>query len=182
MAEIAQELHSSRSTIYEHTAELRKKGLLSGSTHSARSLKPTSKATKLLKIKSESTEKTDSLELSVAGTVAAGQPIEAIYDTETISVEQCLRAGEESFLLHVQGDSMIEEGICEGDYIVCKRAEIAANGQLVVAILDDENVTLKRFFKDKNHIRLEPANSNYSPIISRNCRVHAVVTGLIRSY
>ena len=77
---------------------------------------------------------------------------------------------------------MINEDIHEGDYVICRRSSVARDGQLVVAIVDEENATLKRFYKERNRVRLQPANDNYQPIYSDNCRIEAVVVGLVRKY
>jgi repressor LexA len=75
---------------------------------------------------------------------------------------------------------MIEEGIANGDYVICRKCSTADDGQMVVAIVDNENATLKRFYKEKQAVRLQPANEQYGPIYSRNCRIEAVVIGLMR--
>jgi repressor LexA len=77
---------------------------------------------------------------------------------------------------------MINENIHEGDYVICRRSRTAHNGQLVVAIVDDENATLKRFYKEKTRVRLQPANDHFQPIYSDNCRIEAVVIGLVRKF
>ncbi len=87
---------------------------------------------------------------------------------------------DDTFALEVRGDSMIGEDIREGDYVICRRKAVAENGRLVVAIVDDENATLKRFYREKDRVRLEPANGDYDPIYSDNCRIEGVVVGLVR--
>jgi repressor LexA len=114
----------------------------------------------------------------VCGKVAAGIPIEAIEDKRFIGLPGF--DGQNIFELEVSGDSMIEEGIFDGDYVICSKKQTADNGQLVVAIIDENEATLKRFYKEKNVIRLQPANSNYKPIYTKNCRIEAVVVGLVR--
>ena len=88
----------------------------------------------------------------------------------------------EIFALRVQGDSMIDDGIQNGDHVICRKTAVADNGQLVIAIVDNENATLKRFHKERRSVRLQPANDNYQPIYSDNCRIEAVVVGLIRKF
>lgn len=117
---------------------------------------------------------------SLVGRVAAGLPIEAIENKESLSLEGCFGDGEDMFALEVKGDSMIGDGIYDGDYVICRKSSIADDGQMVVAIVDQENATVKRFYKEKNKVRLQPANDNYQPIYSENCRIEAVVIGLIR--
>ena len=77
---------------------------------------------------------------------------------------------------------MIEDDIRDGDYVICRRSATASNGQMVVAIVEEENATLKRFYKEDDRIRLQPANQKYDPIYTDNCRIEAVVVGLIRKF
>ena len=183
IGELAAQLRISRSTVFEHITALRKKGLLSGSPGRARSLNPTSKAQELL----EELAGCDSNSLSqqskgipLAGRVAAGTPIEAIENKEDFSLSSHFGDRDDIFALEVTGDSMLQAGIHNGDYVICRRSWTADNGQLVVAIVDDENATLKRFYKEKTSVRLQPANEDYEPIWSENCRIEAVVVGLVR--
>ncbi|MFA5554342.1 MAG: transcriptional repressor LexA [Phycisphaerae bacterium] len=184
ITELSNQLNLSRSTIFEHLAELRKKGLLADSPLKARSLKPTSPALKLLRHLSKQSSNTLGTENSIPllGKVAAGQPLEAIQDEQSLSLGECFGTTDDVFALEVTGDSMIEEDIRSGDYIICKRKQTANDGQLVVAIVDDENATLKRFHKEKSRVRLEPANKSYSPIYSSNCKIQAVAIGLVRKF
>jgi repressor LexA len=123
-----------------------------------------------------------SADIPLVGRVAAGEPIEAIEQKDYLSPNSYLEADEGTFALEVKGNSMIDDGINDGDYIICRKSQTAHNGQLVVAIVDDQNATLKKFYKEKNHVRLQPANEDYQPIYSDNCRIEAVVTGLIRKF
>lgn len=183
IAELALELAISRSTAFEHIAELRKKGLLSALSAKARSLKLTSKAQELL-----SCLDNDSLNpcsqppvgIPLVGKVAAGLPIEAIEDTELLSLSSYFRNSDDIFALEVTGDSMAGVDIRNGDFVICRRTCLANNGQLVIAIVDEKEATLKRFYKEKNHARLQPANDDYEPIYSEACRIEAVVVGLLR--
>ena len=183
LAEMASELNISRSTVYEHIAELRKKGLLSDCPNKARSLKVSSRAQELL---SSLTEEdlhpypTEPTEIPLSGMVAAGMPVEAVENAESLSLSSWFGTGDDIFALEVRGDSMIGEDIHEGDYVICRRSSVADDGQLVVAIVDDENATLKRFYKEKTRARLQPANDDYQPIYSDNCRIEAVAIGLVR--
>ncbi len=183
LAEMASELSISRSTVFEHITELRKKGLLSDSPNKARSLKVSSKAQELL---SDLTDRdlnsfpVEPMGIPLAGSVAAGVPVEAVENVESLSLSSCFGSRDDIFALEVKGDSMIDEEIHEGDYVICRRNNVADNGQLVVAIVDNENATLKRFYKEKTRARLQPANDDYEPIYSDNCRIEAVVIGLVR--
>ncbi len=183
LAEMASELNISRSTTFEHIAELRKKGLLSGHTNKARSLKVSSRAQKLLSCLTDQSFHTYSNEpggIPLSGSVAAGVPLEAVENVECLSLNSCFGTGDDIFALEVKGDSMINEDIREGDYVICRRSSVADDGQLVVAIVDEENATLKRFYRERSRARLQPANDNYQPIYSDNCRIEAVVVGLVR--
>lgn len=115
------------------------------------------------------------------GTIAAGEPIEAIRTQETIDVPQDMR-GPNIFALKVRGDSMIEDGILDGDYVVVEQIQIPANGDIVVSLIDGDNVTLKRFYKEKDHIRLQPANANYDPIRVKKVTIQGRVRGVIRKF
>lgn len=182
LAEMAAALNISRSTVFEHISELRGKGLLSGSPNKARSLKASSKALELLSSCSEPDFDCRSEGIPLAGRVAAGLPLEAVENTESLSLDSCFGTNEDIFALEVNGESMIGENIHPGDYVICRRSGAAHDGQLVVAIVDEENATLKRFYKEKNQVRLEPANDNFQPIYSKNCRIEAIVIGLVRKF
>jgi repressor LexA len=120
--------------------------------------------------------------IPLAGTVAAGSPIEAVEEADSLSLKTHFGREDDLFALKVAGDSMIDEDVRDGDYVICRRRRSAEDGQLVVAIVDDENATLKRFYKEKAQVRLQPANDDYAPIYAANCRIQAVVVGLVRSF
>jgi len=122
----------------------------------------------------------ESESIPLSGRVAAGLPIEAIENTDSISIKSEFGSSDDIFALEVKGDSMIGEDIRDGDTVICRKQATASNGQLVVAIVDEDYATLKRFYKEDNHARLQPANEDYKPIHSNNCRIEAVVIGLIR--
>ena len=185
IAELASEVGTSRSTAFEHIAELRRKDLLSASAGKARSLKLTSKALELLSRLDDTDPGLSAgsqMGMPLVGTVAAGAPIEAVEDKDCLSLSSHFGSGDDLFALAVKGDSMLDDDIRSGDYIICRRSSLADDGQLVVAILENENATLKRFYKEKTRVRLQPANDRYQPIYSDNCRIEAVVIGLIRKF
>jgi len=109
-------------------------------------------------------------------------PVEAVENIDSLSLNSCFGTDDDIFALEVSGESMIDEDIQPGDYVICRRSSAAHDGQLVVAIVDDENATLKRFYKEKSRARLQPANDNFQPIYSKNCRIEAVVIGLVRKF
>ena len=214
LAEMASELNISRSTVFEHLAELRRKGLLSGYPNKARSLKVSSQGQELLSELSNQSSPlypTEDAGIPLAGSVAAGVPVEAVENVESLSLTSAFGSGDDIFALEVTGDSMINEDIRQGDYVICRRSRVADDGQLIVAIVDDENATLKRFYKEKDrarlqpanddyqhvsrascprfeggtpsthdYVRLQPANDDYQPIYTDNCRIEAIVIGLLR--
>ena len=124
-------------------------------------------------------------EIPLLGVVAAGQPIEAILSHETISVPRDFMGRERLFALRVRGDSMTGEQIRDGDCIIVESRQTANNGDMVVALVDGSDATVKTFFKDRDQIRLEPANPRYKPIIVNppdRVTIQGVVKGLIRKY
>jgi repressor LexA len=182
IAEVAGRLGVSRPTIFEHIAALREKGLLADSQGKARSLLPSPRAQRLLsELRDPVPAPPETVEgVPLLGRVAAGMPIEAVEDAEPLSLRTLFGHGDELFALQVVGSSMIDEGIRSGDFVLCRRAATADNGALVVAIVNDDNATLKRFYKEPARVRLQPANGDFDPIFSRRCRVEAVVLGLVR--
>jgi len=121
--------------------------------------------------------------IPLSGLITAGEPIEAIEDREQeIAVPAEITRGKQCYILKVKGDSMIESLICDGDLVIVEKTEYAKNGDMVVAVLDDGTATLKKFYKEKNFIRLQPANKNYKPIIAQNVIVRGRVVGIIRKY
>lgn len=123
------------------------------------------------------------VEIPLVGRIAAGSPIEAINDhTSTINVPPEIIGKKKCFALKVRGDSMIEAAILDGDYVICEETKEANNGEIVVALLNENFATLKRYFKEDTHIRLEPANSSMNPIITKNVTIQGKVISVIRHY
>jgi repressor LexA len=121
--------------------------------------------------------------LPIAGLITAGEPIEAIEEQEEkIPVPVEITRGKQCYILKVRGDSMVESLIANGDLVVVEKTEYAKNGDTVVAVLDDGTATLKKFYKEKNFIRLQPANSKYKPIMAKNVIIRGKVIGIIRKY
>jgi repressor LexA len=123
-------------------------------------------------------------EIPLLGVVAAGRPIEAILSNDTLAVPKDMMGGERIYALRVRGDSMINEQIRDGDFIVVESRQTANNGQTVVALIDGSDATVKRFYKGSGRVRLEPANPRYKPIVVEADRVtiQGVVRGIIRKY
>jgi repressor LexA len=185
IAELASQLQLSRSTVFEHLAELQKKALLSTSPGRARSLRLTPRGRRVLE--NASTHGTGDPEESrpgvpLLGRVAAGTPVEAVENRDHLSLGSCFGTGDDLFALQVRGDSMIEEDIRPGDYVICRRTERAENGALVVALVHEGEATLKRFYREPDRARLQPANPHYEPLYSDDCRINAVVVGLLRKF
>ncbi len=163
---------TSVATVYEHIKNLEDKGYLKNIKGEPRGLRPAERTIRLNK----------ALELPLVGIIAAGQPIEAIQEYETIAVPFDLINSINSFVLKVKGDSMIEDGIFDGDYVVVERNYYPKNGDIVVALLDNENATLKRYYREKTRIRLQPANSNMQPIFVKNPAIQGIVRAVMRRY
>ena len=124
------------------------------------------------------------VEVEVLGTVAAGQPIEALPYPQTISIPKDMVGRFQTYALRVEGHSMVDDNIQHGDYIVIEAREAGENGQTVVAMINNEEVTLKRFYIEPDHIRLQPANPRMKPIILHNheIRILGVVCAVVRKY
>ena len=174
--EIAQHFgYTSLATVHEHLENLRQKGYIRKSYNASRSIElvPT-------------TLSAAAVELPLYGSVAAGVPIEAITDTETVAVpEDMLRRNGNHYVLRVRGDSMIDEQIRDGDYVVVNARSTAENGEMVVALVHGDSATVKRFYRERDgRIRLQPANERMQPMYfpSHSVLVQGVVVGVIRRY
>ncbi len=166
---------SSLATVHEHLTTLERKGLIKRKTGKTRAIEIIGTA------ESFSSEGVD---VPILGFIAAGAPIEPYTDPNaTLSISPTFVSGRKRvFVLQVRGESMIEEQIRDGDYVVVEQSEEAKNGEIVVALLDNGMATLKRFFQEATRIRLEPANAAMSPIFVKNVRIQGKVVGLIRRY
>ena len=123
----------------------------------------------------------DTLTLPVMGEIAAGQPIEAYEDAaETLAVPASMDAREDSYVLRVRGKSMIDALIDDGDFVIVQPQATARDGDIVVALLEDNGVTLKRFFREEDRIRLQPANAEMEPIYATEVQIQGKVVGVIR--
>jgi repressor LexA len=172
MQEIGDHLSLTKVTVFEHVGALKKKGLLRrGRKHKARSLQLSDG----FKFDDERPTK-----LPLAGRIAAGMPIEAIEDRQSLDLEEVFPPSGEIFALQVVGNSMIDDQIRDGDYVICRRRSSARDGQTVVALLEDGEATLKKFYREKGRIRLQPASKNHEPIYARDVAIQGVVIGVVR--
>jgi repressor LexA len=133
----------------------------------------------------EETASVEKYEIPLLGVVAAGAPIEAVLNYETVCIPRDMMREGRMFALRVRGDSMIDEQIRNDDLIILQSRQTAENGQTVVALIDGSDATVKRFYGSRNHVRLEPANPNYKPIVIRppeRVQIQGAVVGVIRKY
>jgi len=174
LAEIGQYFGlSSLATVHKHLRNLEHKGAIRREHNHSRALEiPQAKATAAHAIKLE-------------GTVAAGVPIEAIETNESISVPEEFIRREETFCLRVKGESMIDDGIRDGDYIIVESREFADNGETVIALVGGNEATVKKFYREPDgRVRLQPANASMQPIVvdPKDLMIRGVVVGLMRHY
>jgi len=138
-----------------------------------------------IQIVEQETADDETNDIPLLGTVAAGQPIEAILSHDSVSVPKDMQGRGRTFALRVRGDSMIDENIQDGDIIVVASQKTADNGQVVVALIDGNYATVKKFYREPDFIRLEPANPQFKPIFIKTperIQIQGVVRGLIRKY
>ena len=173
---------ASTSAVHHHLEALEREGFLErGATHS-RALRLTPAATMRNGAGSGVLSQVSGSQLlPVLGEIAAGGPIEAYQDaTETLSVPEALAATDNAYVLKVRGDSMIDAHITDGDFVVIRPQQTARNGDIVVAQVEENAVTLKRFFREKNRVRLQPANEQYAPMFYDDVRIQGKLIGVIR--
>lgn len=165
---------SSLATVHEHLAVLQEKGLI----------KRTGDKTRSIDLVGDVNFSGEGPEVPILGFIAAGAPIEPYTDPNaSMSIPAHFSSGKKRvYVLQVRGESMIEEQIRDGDYVIIEQTETANNGEIVVALLDNGMATLKRFFREATRVRLEPANAKMSPIFVKNVRIQGKVVGLIRRY
>ena len=168
--------YNSVATVAEHIESLVAKGMLQKGENEARSIQ-------LVKT---DVDPTPVVSLPILGLVAAGQPIETLgIHNETLEVPPFMMGRKNSYVLQVKGDSMIDEGIHTGDYVVVTEKPVPSNGEMVIALINGGEATLKRYYKEKDHIRLQPSNSAMEPIIIKPgtpIEIQGTVIGLIRKY
>jgi repressor LexA len=168
--------YSSLATVHEHLSNLERKGYIRKAYNESRSIE----------LVHPGTSASPTLDLPLLGSVAAGYPIEAIRDQETLAVPpDMVPRGRDSYVLRVQGNSMIDEQIRDGDYIVVSAQDTAQDGQMVVALVGGDSATVKKLYREAGgKVRLQPANATMQPLVedARNVRVQGVVVGVIRKY
>jgi len=202
--EIAENLGlSSLATVHKHISTLQRKGFIRRRPNRSRSVDvvaipgpvPFAKTAvttrrrkssgEIAAVASVGADSVGALEFPLLGRIAAGQPIEAIPNPETFSFGDFTSGKGAVFVLKVKGDSMIEDHICNGDYVLVEGAETADNGEIVVALVEGTDATLKRFFRERNGtIRLQPANAQMEPILlpAHDVRIQGRVIGVLRKY
>ncbi len=175
MQELADQLGVSKVTVFQHLEALVEKGLIRKSRHKARSLALTNRV--------EFQNQHDQT-LPLLGYIAAGAPIEAIQADQKLDVASMFRKPGQNFVLRVRGDSMIDEQIRDGDFVIVDSGSQPKNGQTVVALLENGEVTLKRFYREGTRIRLQPANEAYEALYvpANELTVQGVVIGILRKY
>ncbi|HTK94087.1 MAG TPA: transcriptional repressor LexA [Terriglobales bacterium] len=175
---------SSLATVHKHISNLEKKGLLKRDYNRSRSidvLPPKGALKKSLAAAAAAAPLGTSLPLM--GRIAAGRPVETLENPETISLSDITRS-KDVYVLEVSGESMIDEHIMSGDYVLVEKAQTARNGEMVVALVDGSDTTLKRMYKENGTIRLQPSNATMPPIIvpAQNVAIQGRVIGVLRKY
>ncbi|MCX6784141.1 MAG: transcriptional repressor LexA [candidate division WWE3 bacterium] len=166
---------SSLATVHQHLEALEKKGLIKKFDGNIRGFEV---------INEVITPALEGVEVPIIGYIAAGKPIEAIESPlDTIRISASMLSGKKrAFVLQVRGESMINDGILDGDFVVCEQQQTANNGDIVVALINGATATLKRYYKEKDRIRLQPANDTMKPIYVKNVKIQGKVVGVIRRY
>ncbi len=167
---------SSLATVHEHLQALEAKGLIKRKQGKARSIELIEGDTDLIKA--------ENFNAPILGFIAAGMPIEPYTDPNaSMNIPAAFVTGvKRTYVLQVRGESMIEDGIMDGDNVIVEQTDSAHDGDVVVALLDNGMATLKRFYKEATRIRLQPANSTMQPIFVKNVRIQGKVVGLVRKY
>jgi repressor LexA len=164
---------NSPATIHAHVQNLKDKGMLKAGFNEARSIE----------IMPITVNWAQAIELPLVGLITAGEPIEAVEERETIAVpSDFVTDSANSYVLKVKGESMIEDGILSGDYVIVERNPSPQNGDIVVALLNNAYATLKKFYREQKRIRLQPANSKMKPIYVADPLIQGVVKGVIRKF
>jgi repressor LexA len=169
--EIAEHCGVNKVTVHGHLVELERKGAVQREPRMARSIRV---------VQGPPEPKRARTAVPIAGTIAAGQPIEALEREELFDLSELLPEGRDMYLLEVQGDSMIEDQIKDGDLVLVERRNNARNGEIVVAVVEGNDATLKRYYKEKGRVRLQPSNARLQPIYADEVEIRGVVSAVIR--
>ena len=172
LEEIAGTFGVNKVTIFGHVSELERKGVLSRSGR---------RVSRGLQIVGDSTTPS-STSVPILGKIAAGSPIQAIEDPEELQLADLIPQDRQVYALRVSGQSMIDDGIRDGDIVLVEGRSEARNGEMIVAVLPDEEVTLKRLYREPKGFRLQPANPDMQPIFVPDLTVRGVVIGVVRRY
>jgi repressor LexA len=172
LEEIAENFGVNKVTIFGHVAELERKGIL------RRAAPGVSRGLQLVDDGGESPR----LTLPILGSIAAGAPMESIETQELFDLGDLVPDGQDVYALRVRGESMIEDSIRDGDIVLVERRSHASNGETVVAVLPDGEATLKRFYREKNGVRLQPANASLKPLRVPEVEIRGVVIGVVRRF
>ena len=173
---------SSTATVHGYLAKLKEKGYIKKEDKKGRTLKLLKGSTgeSIQKVEKDYYSQKELIDVPLVGKITAGAPILAVENvSDTFPIPIDFVGNSESFMLTVRGESMIEAGILDGDYILVRKQNDAVNGQIVVALIEDE-ATVKTFYKEKDHIRLQPENSTMDPIIVPDCKILGKVIGVFR--
>jgi repressor LexA len=164
---------SSLATVHKHLTNLQEKGFIKRAWNRSRSIELV-----------PSRVGTRAIDLPLLGNVAAGAPIEAVVSAETVSVPEDLVGKADTYALRVRGDSMIDEQIRDGDLVIVEDRKTANDGEMVIALLEGQDVTLKKFYRENGHVRLQPANETLQPLIvdATQIQIQGVVVGVMRRY
>ena len=167
---------SSVATVHKHLKYLESKNMIRRAPHQSRAIELVS---------TPGFNRIEAVQVPLLGTIAAGRPIEAVSTDEKIAIPEELLSGGNTYVLRVKGESMIDEQICDGDFVIIEDRKNARNGEVVVALIDGE-VTLKKYYDEGAMIRLQPANPEIPPIIldknADNLRIQGIVIGVMRKY
>ena len=166
------ELHSI-STIHKHLVNLEDKGFIKRHWNRARAIELV-----------PAQDKPEARDVPLAGTIAAGEPIEAVRGNELVAVPEDMIGRRDVYVLKVRGESMVDEQVRDGDYVIVENRTDPRNGEMVVALLNGENATLKKFYREKSQIRLQPAHPTMKPIFVQDdeLAIQGVVVGIMRKY
>lgn len=177
LEEIASHFGVNKVTVFGHVSELERKGAIE------RAAPGISRGLRI--VENEETPAADAgrpAGVSILGRIAAGAPIEAIEQPEALDLNDLVPGDRDVYALRVKGESMIEDSICDGDLVLIERRETARNGETVVAILEGEEATLKRYYREDGRVRLQPANSSMSPIYADQVEIRGVLIGVVRQF